>query len=48
LGKRVSADGNTYYENRLNRADMNKEDKFKEGGEIGENNSGWGLKFLKW
>jgi ppGpp synthetase/RelA/SpoT-type nucleotidyltranferase len=48
LGKRISADGSVYYENRLNRADMSKEDKFKEGGEIGENNSGWGLKFLKW
>jgi hypothetical protein len=46
LGKRVSADGNTYYENRLNRADMSKEDKFKEGGEV--KSSGWGLKFLKW
>jgi hypothetical protein len=46
LGKRISADGNTYYENRLNRADMNKEDKFKEGGEV--KSSGWGLKFLKW
>jgi hypothetical protein len=46
LGKRVSADGSVYYENRLNRADMNKEDKFKEGGEV--KSSGWGLKFLKW
>jgi hypothetical protein len=34
LGKRVSADGSVYYENRLNRADMNKGDKFKTGGEI--------------
>ena len=34
LGKRISADGSVYYENRLNHADMNKEDKFKEGGEI--------------
>ena len=45
LGKRVSADGNIYYENRLNRADMNKEDKFEDGGEI--KNSGWGLN-LNW
>jgi hypothetical protein len=35
LGKRISADGNVYYENRLNRADMNKEDKFEGGGGIG-------------
>ena len=46
LGKRISADGSVYYENRLNRADMSKEDKFKEGGEV--KSSGWGLKFLKW
>jgi hypothetical protein len=36
LGKRVSEDGNIYYENRLNRADMNKQDKFKEGGSVGD------------
>ncbi len=34
LGKRVSADGNTYYENRLNRADISKEDKFEGGGSV--------------
>ena len=43
LGKRVSADGSVYYENRLNRADMNKEDKFKTGGEIMEKNKEWNL-----
>ena len=48
LGKRVSADGSVYYENRLNHADMNKGDKFEGGGEIGKENLGWGLKFLKW
>jgi hypothetical protein len=46
LGKRVSADGNVYWENRLNRGDVSKEDKFEGGGEI--KSSGWGLKFLKW
>jgi len=46
LGKRVSASGNKYYENRLNRGDVSKEDKFEEGGEV--KSSGWGLKFLKW
>ena len=46
LGKRVSASGNKYYENRLNRGDISKEDKFEEGGEI--KSSGWGLKFLNW
>ena len=45
LGKRISEDGNTYYENRLNRADKNPEDKFEAGGEI--KNSGWGLN-LNW
>jgi hypothetical protein len=45
LGKRVSADGSVYYENRLNRADMNKQDKFKEGGEV--KGSDWGLN-LNW
>ena len=45
LGKRVSADGNTYWENRLNRGDLNKEDKFKDGGEV--KGSGWGLN-LNW
>jgi hypothetical protein len=48
LGKRISADGSVYYENRLNRGDVSKEDKFEGGGEIGKNTSGWGLKFLKW
>jgi hypothetical protein len=45
LGKRVSADGNTYYERRLNRADISKEDKFEDGGEV--KGSGWGLN-LNW
>ena len=48
LGKRVSKDGNIYWENRLNRGDISKEDKFEGGGEIGRNSSGWGLKFLNW
>lgn len=48
LGKRISKNGVTYYENRLNRADISKEDKFEGGGEIGKNSSGWGLKFLNW
>ena len=34
LGKRVSEDGNVYWENRLNRGDLSKKDKFKTGGEI--------------
>jgi hypothetical protein len=45
LGKRVSADGNTYYERRLNRADISKGDKFEKGGEV--TGSGWGLN-LNW
>jgi hypothetical protein len=36
LGKRVSESGRTYYENRLNRGDLSKEDKFKRGGFIYE------------
>ena len=43
LGKRVSADGSVYYENRLNRGDISKEDKFKTGGEIMEKNKEWNL-----
>lgn len=46
LGKRISENGLVYYENRLNRADISKEDKFAEGGEI--KSSSWGLKFLNW
>jgi hypothetical protein len=46
LGKRVSADGNVYYENRLNRGDFDKGDKFEKGGEV--KTSGFGLDFLKW
>jgi hypothetical protein len=45
LGKRVSADGNVYWENRLNRGDLDKGDKFEEGGEV--KGSGWGLN-LNW
>jgi hypothetical protein len=45
LGKRISADGNKYYENRLNRADISKKDKFEDGGEV--KGSGWGLN-LNW
>ena len=33
-GKRVSAEGNTYYEYRENRSDKNLRDKFEEGGEF--------------
>lgn len=35
-GKRVSADGNVYYENRENRSDVNRTKKFAEGGELTE------------
>jgi hypothetical protein len=45
LGKRVSADGSVYYENRLNRGDLSKEDKFEKGGEV--KGSDWGLN-LNW
>ena len=45
LGKRISEDGNVYYERRLNRADISKKDKFEDGGEI--KNSDWGLN-LNW
>jgi hypothetical protein len=45
LGKRVSADGNVYWENRLNRGDVSKEDKFEGGGEV--KGSDWGLN-LNW
>ena len=45
LGKRISEDGNKYYENRLNRADISKKDKFEDGGEV--KGSGWGLN-LNW
>jgi hypothetical protein len=45
LGKRVSADGNVYYERRLNRGDVSKEDKFEGGGEV--KGSDWGLN-LNW
>lgn len=31
-GKRTSASGNTYFENRLNRADLNRTLKLKKGG----------------
>ena len=34
LGKRISESGNVYYENRLNRADQDKGNKFKTGGQI--------------
>ena len=37
LGRRVSDSGNVYYENRLNRADIDKDDKFNKGGEIESN-----------
>ena len=45
LGKRVSADGNVYYENRLNRSDISNEGKFEKGGEV--KGSDWGLN-LNW
>ena len=45
LGKRVSADGSIYYENRLNRGDLSKKDKFEDGGEV--KSSDWGLN-LNW
>ena len=45
LGKRVSADGNVYWENRLNRGDLSKKDKFEKGGEV--KGSDWGLN-LNW
>jgi hypothetical protein len=47
LGKRVSADGNVYWENRLNRGDLSKKDKFEKGGEVDKNSSSWGLN-LNW
>jgi hypothetical protein len=34
LGKRMSADGNVYYENRLNRADRNPSKKYETGGGV--------------
>lgn len=45
LGKRVSESGRTYYETRLNRGDISKEDKFEDGGEV--KGSDWGLN-LNW
>ena len=45
LGKRVSADGNVYYENRLNRGDLNSKKKFADGGEV--KGSDWSLN-LNW
>lgn len=45
LGKRVSADGSIYYENRLNRGDLSKKDNFEKGGEV--KGSDWGLN-LNW
>lgn len=47
LGKRVSEDGNVYWENRLNRGDLSKKDKFEKGGEVDKNSSSWGLN-LNW
>jgi antirestriction protein len=44
-GKRVSENGVTYYESRLNRTDLSKEDKFEKGGEV--KGSDWGLN-LNW
>jgi hypothetical protein len=44
-GKRVSENGVTYYESRLNRTDLSKKDKFEDGGEV--KGSGWGLN-LNW
>ena len=44
-GKRVSENGVTYYERRLNRTDLSKKDKFAEGGEV--KGSDWGLN-LNW
>ena len=44
-GKRVSENGVTYYESRLNRTDLSKEDKFEDGGEV--KGSDWGLN-LNW
>ena len=37
LGKRISESGNVYYENRLNRGDLDKGSKFREGGEVESN-----------
>lgn len=37
LGRRVSESGNIYYENRLNRADIDKSERYKSGGEIESN-----------
>jgi hypothetical protein len=34
-GKRVSEDGNTYYESRQNRSDINRRDKLAKGGRVG-------------
>jgi hypothetical protein len=44
LGKRVSAEGNVYYEHRLNRGDVDPKEKFEEGGEIysHKHSKGWG------
>ena len=44
-GKRVSKDGNVYYENRSNRSDISPKDMFEEGGDV--KSSGWGLN-LNW
>jgi hypothetical protein len=44
-GKRVSENGVTYYESRLNRTDLSKKDKFEKGGEV--KGSDWGLN-LNW
>lgn len=36
-GKRISKNGNTYYERRANRADLNRTKKLEKGGELGDN-----------
>lgn len=47
-GKRISKDGNVYYESRENRTDVSKKERLGEGGEISaSNNSGFGLDFLR-
>jgi len=46
LGKRVSGNGNVYYENRLNRADFSSKKRFDKGGEL--ESSSWGLDFINW
>ena len=41
MGKRISKDGNVYYENRANRSDVDPKENFGKGGEV--KSSGWGI-----